>query len=167
MAFGVCPVKVRKLAPEPTNDNGDVVIQEEDPVAKERKRILKFINKQSKIYAPEYLENCSPLHKQYENSKEFYNQIQNGKVYTYITVYKGNTNQKAADHLKKAISQLKATNLVAEIEELDYNVQTMLKDSGMRSNVLVVFSTPHAAQWLLLLPTFAYWHETTDMAFFV
>ncbi|KAG8898808.1 hypothetical protein FRB99_007141, partial [Tulasnella sp. 403] len=109
----------------------------------------------------------SSLHKQYENSKEFYNQIQNSKVHTYIAIYKGQADQKATDHLKQVIGQLKATNLVAKIEVEDYKVQTMLKDSGMRSNMLVVFSTPHAAQRLLLLPTFTYWHKTTNMAFFV
>ncbi|KAG8899550.1 hypothetical protein FRB99_006575 [Tulasnella sp. 403] len=187
-AFGARPVKARKLAPKPTDDN-DVVIQEEDPAAEERKRVLDFINEQSKIYAPEFLENrigeiqvinpytCErsapprkwwfPLHKRYENSKEFHDQLQNGRIHTYVTVYKGQANQKAADHLKQAIGQLKAVNLVAEIEAKDYNIRTMLKDAGTRSNVLVIFSTPCAAQRLLLLPAFTYRHETTNMAFFI
>ncbi|KAG8895763.1 hypothetical protein FRB99_000359, partial [Tulasnella sp. 403] len=136
VAFGAQPVKARKLAPEPMNDDGDVVIQEDDPAVEEHKHILEFINEEIHMINPYACERSappgkwwSPLHKWYENSKEFYNQIQNGRVHTYVTVYKGQADQKATNHLKQAIGQLKATNLVAEIEVGDYNVQTMLKDT--------------------------------------
>ncbi|KAG8894358.1 hypothetical protein FRB99_001324, partial [Tulasnella sp. 403] len=66
--------------------------------------------------------------------QEFHDQLQKGNIHMYIAIYKGNADQKAANHLKMAIGQLKAINLVAEIKAEDYIVKALLKEGSICSN---------------------------------